>query len=230
MQIVDRILPVGEFYSEVYEKDTIYLHHTAGGHRPDWTIDGWRFDRTKKGGLLAVGTAYVIGGQSTNNPGDSSWDGTIYRAFDDKFWAHHLGTTLQNNGTLNRKSIGIEICNYGPLIKTAEGLFLNYVKKPVPSNHVVELEKPWRNFQFWHKYTQKQLDAVKWLIADIVKRHPKVNIDGGIRYFLNTGTAAYDKNGGAEKGVPGIWSHSNVRSDKTDVSPQPQLNEMLKEL
>jgi hypothetical protein len=229
MKFTDKILPDGEYYKEIIEKDTIFLHHTAGSHRPDWSIDGWSFDKNKTGGKLAVGTAYVIGGISTTN-NDVSFDGKIYRAFDDKYWAHHLGLSVINNKILNQKSIGIEICNYGPVTKNQNGIFFNYVKKPVPANMVIELEKPFRGFNFWQKYTDKQLASTKALILDIALRHPKIDLRGGLRQFIHQGAAAFELNGGGTKGVSGIWSHSNVRADKLDIFPQPQIIELIKSL
>lgn len=230
MKIVDKILPAGEYYKEVFEKDTIYIHHTAGSHRPDWSIEGWSHDRSKNGGQLAVATAYVIGGLSTTDK-NADFDGVIYRAFEDKYWAHHLGLEQANNRLLNQKSVAIEICNYGPLIKTADGTFLNYVKRSVPAEMVAELAEPFRGFKYYHKYTDKQLIALKELMQDIAHRNPKIDLKTGLKLFINQGGAgALDINQGALKGVPGIWSHSNVRKDKTDVWPQPQLFDLIKQL
>jgi len=229
MKIVDKLLPPGEFYNEVIEKDTIYIHHTAGGHRPDWTIDGWAKDRNKAGGKLPVATAYVIGGISITDK-NTEFDGIVYRAFDDSLWAHHLGCKESNNTVLNNKSIGIEICNYGPLTKTKEGIFLNYVNKAVPSDMVIELENPFRGFKFYHKYTDAQLKALKELMVFIANKHPKINLKQGLQLFISQGEGAFDINQGALKGVPGIWSHGNVRKDKFDTCPQPQLIDLIKQL
>lgn len=229
MIITNKILEPGEYYNEVFLKDTIYLHHTAGSHRPDWTIDGWEFDKNKAGGKLAVATAYVIGGISTTD-NDQTFDGKVYKAFEDKYWAHHLGLTAENNVLLNKKSIGIEICNYGPLVKSRDGIYFNYVKKPVPENMVIKLEKPFRQYEYYHKYTDKQLASLKLLLLDIAARHPKIDLKGGLKLFVHQGAAAFEVNGGASKGVPGVWSHSSVRADKFDVYPNPQLIELIKSL
>lgn len=229
MIFTDKILSVGEYYKEIVEKDTIFIHHTAGSHRPDWTIDGWAHDRTKAGGQLAVATAYVIGGISTTD-NDASFDGKIYRAFDDKYWAHHLGLQYANNKILNAKSIAIEICNYGPIVKGSDGTFFNYVKKPVPANMVIKLEKPFRGYDYWHKYTDAQLASLKALLLDIAARYQKVDIRAGLKLFIHQGAPAFEVNGGALKGVSGVWSHSSVRSDKFDVYPNPQLIELIKSL
>ena len=41
----------------------IYLHHTAGSHRPDWVVASWERDKTGSGGVRHIATAYVIGGK-----------------------------------------------------------------------------------------------------------------------------------------------------------------------
>ncbi len=229
MNIVPKILSDGEYYKKVVEKNTLYFHHTAGSHRPDWTIDGWERDRTKSGTRLAVGTAYVIGGIDRGSGNNADFDGVIYKAFEDKYWAYHLGIKEANNDVLNSQSIGIEICNYGPLTKASDGTFLTYVNSKVPNDMVIDLGKPFRGFQYFQKYTEKQLSSLKALTLDICSRHPKINPKQGLLTFLNSANA-FDINQGAQKGVPGLWSHSNVRSDKTDVYPHPQLIEMIKSL
>lgn len=229
MTIIDNLLEDGEYYKEVFPKKTIYVHHTAGSHRPDWVIDGWERDRTKSGGKLAVATAYVIGGTSTTD-GNADWDGKIIRAFDDKYWAHHLGLKTANNITLNRESVAIEICNYGPLVKTKSGVYLNYVNKEVPPSMVIELTKPFRGFKFYHKYTNKQIETLRELLIDIATRH-KIDLKSGLQQFLNDAiNNGFEVNQGALKGVKGLWSHSSVRSDKFDCYNHPQLVEMIKTL
>ena len=229
MTIVDHLLTSGEYYSEVFEKDTIFIHHTAGSHRPDWTIDGWERDRTKSGERLKVATAYVVGGIDRQTR-DAKFDGVIYRAFDEKFWAHHLGMKTANNASLNQKSIGIEVCNYGPLTKTRDGKYINYVNSEIPSDMVIDLGKSFRGFQYYQKYTDKQLQSLKALLLDIASRHKKIDLKAGIHQFVSMNDNMFDYNAAAAKGTPGVWSHSNVRTDKFDMYPHPQLIELLKTL
>lgn len=231
MKTVDYILPFGEYYADIRKKDTVYLHHTAGGHRPDWTIDGWKHDRNKTGGKLAVATAYVIGGISTTNS-DASYDGHVYRAFDEKYWAHHLGLKQQNNRNLNQRSIAIEICNYGPLVLNKEGKFINYVNREVPASMVVTLDEPFRGYKYYHSYTDKQLDSLRTLLLGIAERHD-IDIRKGMREYLQVPyrpSFAFDMKDDAMKGSPGLWTHSNVRKDKTDCSPQPGLISLIHSL
>ena len=163
MEIRKQFLPENEYYPTNSTKHTIVLHHTAGSHRPDWVIYGWDRDKTKGGKSLKIATQYVIGGKSTRD-GNQDWDGVIVQAFPDKMWAHHLGTKNTNNTQLNRQAIGIEICNYGPLTKSANGMYFNYVNGMVPEEDVIDLGKNWRGYRYYQKYTKKQIESVKYLI------------------------------------------------------------------
>jgi len=229
MEIKNCLLEADEYYNEVYEKDTIFIHHTAGSHRPDWTIAAWEHDKTESGLSLKVATAYVIGGTSTRDPKDNTFDGVIMKAFDDKFWAHHLGTKESNNSILNKKSVAIEVCNYGPLVLGKDGNYYNYVKNAVPANMVVKLDKPFKGYTYYHAYTTKQLESLKFLLLDIVKRHPKIDLKQGLKFIL-TNNDCFEFNQAAVKGMPGLWTHTNVRKDKSDMYPHPQLLELIKSL
>lgn len=227
MTITDKLAnpKSGEFYNTEVAKSQIYLHHTAGSHRPDFTIDGWLHDRNKAGNVLPVATAYVIGGISTTDK-NADYDGKIYRFFNDKCWAHHLGTSLAQNTLLNQQSIGIEICNYGPISKV-NGRFLNYVDKEVPADMVEELPVPFRNFTHYHKYTEKQMVALKELLIDISKRH-NIDLKKGLydkmqHLPMNRMGEAFNVMDDAVNGKPGLYTHTNVRRDKFDCSPQTIL-------
>jgi hypothetical protein len=229
MGVKEILLEPGEYYAEVFEKDTVFIHHTAGGHRPDWVVQGaWENDKSKAGLKLAVATAYVIGGVSTTDK-DSSWDGVIVKAFDDKFWAHHLGTTEPNNRMLNAKSIGIEICNYGGITMGKDGIFYNYVHKPVPADQVIDLKVPFRGYRYYHSYTKKQLSSLRELLLHLAHNHSKINLKRGLQENL-VNDGAFEVNRSALKGSGGLWSHTNVRGDKNDCYPHPQLIELIKTL
>ena len=129
-------LPTDEYYPTKTDKKTIILHHTAGSHRADWTVATWDRDKTKGGKPLRVATQYVIGGKSTKD-GNRDWDGVIVEALPVEMWAHHLGTKNSNNTLLNQQSIGIEICNYGPLTKSSNGEYFTYVNSRVPEEDVI---------------------------------------------------------------------------------------------
>jgi len=229
LKIKEYPLPDNEYYKETSFKNSIVLHHTAGGHRPDWTIEGWKKDRTKKGIRLKVGTAFIIGNLSTTSD-ETEYDGYIYQAFDPEYWAHHLGVKKSNNVLLNKQSIAIEICSYGPLTKTKSGEFLNYVNKPVPKEMVTELETPFRGFKHYHTYSKKQIESLKILLHHLSATY---NID--LRCGLKENITADPLKAFELKWAPlradyGLWTHGNFRSDKFDCYPDPGLIEMVKEL
>lgn len=215
----------GEYYHEKVKKTTITLHHTAGSHRPDYTINGWEKDKDKAGNILKVATAYVIGGRSTTG-NDDTWDGIVVEAFPPDCWAHHLGLKHRNNLMLNRCSIAIELTNYGPLKLGKDGQFYNYVNKPVFESMVVKLEQPFRGFQYYHAYTEAQIQNLRKLMLELANIH-SIDLRAGIQPFLKQGASGFEINQAALKGLPGVWSHTNMRSDKFDISPQPAIIEML---
>jgi len=274
MQITDAFLDQGEYFSVEYTKNKIFLHHTAGGNRPDWTIESWNTDRTHSGDIRKVATAFVIGGKSISN-GNTAWDGIIFRAFPEKCWAVHLnGSELY---TLDKTSIAIELCNYGPLIRNSNGDYYNYVNKKVPATDVVTLDSEFRDYVYYHKYTNAQLDSLRELLLDLAKKY-SINLKLGLQEWLkkeslllpgnltlletqkwlnnngftgadgealvedgiigqNTKWAmesvnkpAFEYNAQCIKGHEGIWTHANVRKDKTDCSPQPELIDLIKSL
>lgn len=222
LTIYDYKLPQGEYVEEKYEKRTIWLHHTAGGSRPDWTIDGWEKDRTSSGKRLRIGTHYVIGRRSSTN-GDETWDGQTLRAFDDEWFAYHLGIKAAGSKEINASSITIELCNYGGLTKTRDGKYLNWVNREIPEDEVCDLGYEFRGFRYWEKYTEEQIATLKKLILYISKKW-NIPIESGIykeKWFEFDNKWLHGH---------GLRSHTQVRTDKYDLFPQPELIEMLNSL
>jgi len=233
LKVFDCLLNSDEYYKEETAKNTIWLHHTAGGSRPDWTIGGWEKDFKKdesgnpvldeegKPANLKVGTQFVIGRRSSSTD-DTTWDGVILRAFEEKFWSYHLGISSKNSRMLNSSSIGIEICNYGPL-KLKDGKFYNYVNKPIRETDVVELSKEFRGYKYYEKYTDLQLENTRKLILHL-KNTYNIDIQSGI---YNEDWFEYSENWFS---TGGLRSHTQVRKDKFDVFPQEELIQMLNSL
>jgi hypothetical protein len=225
MKLVKLQLPDNEYYKEQTQKKVIVLHHTAGSYRPDYTIQGWDLDKNSSGIPIKVGTSYVIGGLSEKN--DKTYNGVIYQAFDDIYWAHHLGCKTANNTFLNKQSIGIEICNWGPLTLTKDGKFLNYVKREVPKEMVYELKTPFKGYKFYHKYTPEQIESTRLLLIDLSKKH-NIDLKKGLQeLFKNNINLGVSLNNNALKGSNGLWTHVNYRSDKFDIHPQPEMIKMI---
>lgn len=233
LKIYDNLLSDDEYYKEETNKNTIWLHHTAGGSRPDWTIGGWEkdFQKDDNGNAilgsdnlpkpLKVGTHFVIGRRSSTS-NDTDWDGKILRAFDEKFWAYHLGIS-KNSLNLNSKSLAIELCNYGPLTLKGDGTFYNYVNKPIRENEVVELSKPFRGELYWEKYTDMQLENLRKLILFLSEKW-------GIEYEKGIYNEDWFEYNDKWFSLGGLRTHTQVRKDKFDLFPQPELIQVLNSL
>lgn len=216
LKIYDNLLSDSEYYKEETQKDTIWLHHTAGGSRPDWTIGGWEKDELNK-----VATHFVIGRKSSST-NESIWDGKILKAFDDNYWAYHLGIKNEKSKSLNSKSISIEICNYGPL-RQSDDKFYNWVNKPINKEDVVELKNSFRGYKYWEKYTDVQLESLRNLILYLRNRW-NIDIESGI---YNDDWFEYNEKWFS---LGGLRTHTQVRKDKFDLFPQPELIQMLNSL
>lgn len=211
--------PATQYLAEEKTKVQIYLHHTAGNANPVQTFQGWESNPER------IATCVAIGGAPGSN---TSWkDGEIVQGFSSKFWAWHLGlkesTFFKFNLpylSLDRLSIGVEICNWGQLT-FKDGQYFNYVNRVVPEDQVCKLDTPFRGFQFYHAYTDAQIESVKELLLLWKERY---NIP------LTYHEDIWDVTPRALKGEPGVFTHNSVRFDKTDISPQPNMIEMLKGL
>jgi len=216
-----------EYYHDIVPKKTIYLHHTAGGHRPDWTIGGWERDTTRIGAVRHVATAFLIGGKSIRD-GSQDWDGKILECLPPEKWAHHLGTNARNNRNLNKESIGIEICNYGQ-VDVRDGVYFNYVNNIVAAEDVIDLGYFHRGFRYYHAYTDAQIESTRKLVLDLGNRF-NIDVSKGMKSILNANGDVFALNKKALAGDEGIWTHTNVRKDKNDLSPQPKMINMLSQL
>lgn len=219
MKLTQTTFSETQYIKEKTDKVQIYIHHTAGNSNPFAVFTDWNSSQER------IATCVTIGGIPPKN---SNWiDGEVVQGFSSQYWAYHLGlkeSTFQKFGlpykSLDKISIGIEICNWGQLTQK-NGKFYNYVNKIVPDNEVVELPKEHRGFKFYHKYTDAQIDAVKDLL---ILWKDKYNIP------LKYNSDIWDVTTRALKGESGVYTHNSVRYDKVDVSPQPKLIEMLQSL
>jgi hypothetical protein len=220
MKLTQVSFPENQYIKEKHTKLQIYLHHTAGNSDPFAVFKGWESNTER------IATCVSIGGKPTSTT--SKWqDGEVVQGFSSQFWAYHLGlkeSTFQKYNipyrSLDKISIGIEICNWGQLTLKS-GKFFNYVNRIVPDNEVVELDKPYKGYKYFHAYTEAQIDATKDLL---ILWKDKYNIP------ISYNEDIWDITTRALKGESGVFTHNSVRTDKVDVSPQPKLIEMLKSL
>jgi len=136
----------------------IVLHYTASGSL-DATV------RWFQNSYAEVSAHYVIGR-----------DGTVVRTVHEEKKAYHAGKSEWNGKKdVNRFSIGIELVNWGKLMKRGDDFFTwpnNYTNLYRESEPVF-LENTW-----WEPYPKAQLDSLQSLINEIKFRHPINDIVG----------------------------------------------------
>lgn len=231
MNWVNIALSEDSYYQESIPKDTIYIRNTQGFYRPDWVINSWSKDRSNSTNKIRSGSAFVIGGSNQEISSDNSFNGSIYRSFDPQMWAHHLFIKSKNNTFLNQKSIGIEICNYGELVKSKDGNFYSKTNVKIRKDDVTVLEAPFRGEKYFHSYSPEQLKSLKELLISLSNQFD-IDLKRGLQRELLNGDEnhAFSINENALRGLPGIWSHSNVRIDKLGCYPHPDLINLIKAL
>lgn len=188
-------LDPSQYFAEPTKKDLIVLHFTAGstacGAYAWWTKDQGR-----------VATAYLV-----------DLDGKAYQTFSPAFWAYHLGMQRDNPGFINdRRSIGIEIVNVGPLRISRDGKQLNWWPNAFSTRFcgIEETSKyvkaSFRGFDYFAAFPEAQAKAVGKLVASLRER------------FKICGTLPAELAGYAPNHA-GVASHQNFRSDKSDIGP-----------
>lgn len=203
--------PETQYVKEVHTKTQIYLHHTAGNSSADSVFADWSKSPER------IATFAVISG-----------NGEIITGFDPKYWAFHLGlreSVFQSRGlkyrSLDKISIGIELCNWGQLKQIGPREFHNYVGRSTPPELVRKLDKPFKGFQYYHDYSPTQIESLRSLLVMLGEQ---------FKIPLTYNEDIWGVTTRALKGQPGVFTHNSVRNDKVDVYPHPVLIEMLKSL
>ena len=209
-KIVQSRLSENQYFQELTDKKQIYLHHTAGGPS---AVNVAQFFNNQAG---KVATAFVIGA-----------NGTIVQCFSSKNWAYHLGLKQEvftESGvpykSLDKISIGIEICNYGPLTKR-NGYYYNYVGGKVDYTDITILDAKYKGHIYWQKYTDEQIESTRQLLVYLCNQY---NIPRDYQSII------FDIDKRALKGEKGIFTHNSVRKDKSDIYPCPRMIQMLENL
>ena len=176
-------------------KNLIVLHFTAGQSARS-AYDTWRADPRR------IATAYVV-----------DRDGMIYEMFDPRYWAWHLG--IKGGVAHDKRSIGIEIANVGPLTASADGSSLNWwVGKPFCRIDEQDkyCAKEYRGYQYYAAFPRPQITAVGELVRYLVERFsvPKV---------LTAANRRHDYDESFFASFKGIATHANFRKDKFDIGP-----------
>ena len=198
-------IPIG------HEKRAIFLHHTVSSNARG-SLEWWRKTPQR------IGTAFVI-----------DRDGSIFQAFPEECWASHLGIHEDKDKYWEQHSIGIELVAMGPIMKVdKEFRFFpvwpnKTISKVVDPAEVVKLEKPFRTFGYFHTYSELQLKALGELLNYLIEKHKIVLQDSPELFWEYNPKVIFSK-------LPGIWSHTTVRKDKSDIWPDPNLIKVIEGL
>ena len=212
-----------EYLPRKGKNEYCFLHHTAGRENPYRVVDHWNKDIRGR-----VATEFVIGGQS-HKGGTSEYDGIVVQAFPESGYGWHIGKT--GSGHMNRHSIGIEICSAGCLTEDM-GSYYTYFKSSVSEDQVIKLDSPFRKYQYWHKYSDRQIMEVEKLLRYIAERD-EIDMRLGLQQWIKKlgPKRAFEFQEDAYYGkVKGLLSHTNVRRDKMDCYPDERLVEVILKL
>lgn len=208
-------LPEGEYKKGPIKSEYVFLHHTAGWNNPYRTIDHWGKDNRG-----AVCTEFVLGGPSVKG-NDDTYNGVMVSAFPEGNYGWHLGKN--GNQSMHINSTAIEVCNFGWIEndKTYAGVVAD-------DSQIVTLAQPFRGYKTWHRYSNKQIEALhKWILY--IAERDNIDVTQGLPALIKEkGAEAFEWNADAYYGrVKGLWTHANVREDKFDMFPQQELMDML---
>ena len=202
-----------------------FLHHTAGWDNPFACVNMWNKDKRGR-----VATQYVIGGTNIKGNG-SKYDGVVVECFPNNYLGWHLGKV--GNFKISKLSGGVELNNFGYLTKKGDKYY-TYVNTEVKPELVCDLGYKFRGHQYWHAYSDKQIESLRLLILHLKDIYPKMDLVNGLPKLLKEGVHpkdAFEFNEDAYYAKQfGLWSHTSVRKDKFDCFPQKELVEMLKNL
>jgi hypothetical protein len=212
-------LPKGEYIEESFAigNDYAFLHHTAGNCNPHRTIKHWGRDSRGR-----VATEFVLGGQD-HKTGNADHDGEMVQCFPSGCQGWHIGRS--GSYYMNRHSVGLEICSMGYLTEDLK----SYVGSQARQSQVATLKEPFKGHKYYHRYSDKQIEATrKWLLY--ISARDNINLDVGLIDWIKREGAsqAFGFHQDAYEGkVKGLLTHTNVRKDKSDCFPQDEFVDML---
>lgn len=191
------ILPITEYFPEPQEKDLVMLHFTAGSS----AVGAFATFKTVPG---KVGTSYI-----------AERDAMVYEIFPPWAWAYHLGMTGNNPGYINdRRSIGIEIVNPGPLVRGGNTLKTTYGTAWCDigeTNKYVQCPT-WRGYNFFATFPDGQYQSLIELVRALCAEFKIPKVIPPADKLTTFDPAFFGK-------WKGIASHQNFRSDKSDIGP-----------
>lgn len=204
-------------YRQKGDITTIGLHHTLGPKTSvDSVISTFNTRTATNPSGLKISTPFIIDGA-----------GNIYQLFDEAYASDH--------GVRNQKSIGIELCNLGPVgYNTEEGRWENTLgvhgSTYLSPSDIITLPQPFRQHTskngkfkcgglYYHNYPTAQIDALIDLIVYLCNKW-------GIPIYTPLTTPAgfgWRQNNNEANKVPGIYSHTNTVAEEGDLLAPAKL-------
>lgn len=230
------------YFPEVTTKRAVIIHFTAGWSKGDNAESSIR-SMVNKDVSFPLGVHYFI-----------TMGGHIEYVFDERYWSNH--SSVGNN---DKGSIGIELQNLGYFHKDSSGYFRKskgggkdyyltsgklkkYGKRGYefgdadnkfnPDDFVYDFGsgRGYRGYQYYHKHSTPQLNALQRLLQGINQRHNiPLAYNGSIMFPSSTPKNPSTPTAKNKYSVPGIYTHGSNYS-KGDTYPDPNLVAMLKSL
>lgn len=184
------------FYEETYEKTQIVIGHS--GRKDMRHFESWV---NRRNGTYKNTSAFTI-----------DVDGKTYQHYDPIYYSDFL------NLDQDKCNISITLVNQGWLILDEMNVYVDWLGH-VYSKQTPLLEKKWRNYNFWVKYPEKQIESLISLLKDLCEKFNIKNhvIDNNV----------YNENVDIFKG---ITFRSNYSQDFTDVSPAFDIENLKKSI
>ncbi len=208
------------YFKTEFPKKQIIWHHSAGWDNARGMFDWWKNDK-----VTHVATAIGI-----------SDDGKVWKGFDEKWWAASIGCKTNvfqtngvdlvyrngriiNNQALDESAVCVEICNWGSLVEKSGKLF-TWANVEIQKEKAIELN--YKGVKYFELYTELEIKSLKyWTLLNALRF--EIPLDYNYEQFFTVNKKALT-------GEKGVYTHNSFRIDKNDVSPQPKLIEMAKNL
>jgi len=225
LDIQNTPLGKGQYFEQETKKTALVLHHTAGGGVLGDLAQWFNANPTR------VATHYGL-----------TRLGELEQLFPDKYWASAINAKGANGKQileLEKQTLQIELYSWGSLTHNASTSTWhnwtawkqqtngNFSFVPASKNEVANvciLSSAFRNAVGYEAYTPAQIEMLaKWIKY-------KMQEHGIARAGLLAGNVTakdFELNADALACKGGVWAHTNFRKDKSDLSPQPALLEML---
>ncbi len=212
--ILDSIIQIdyddSQYYKSTYEKNQIVLHHTVSNGSAQAVANYWESKPDR------VGTPIVIDKK-----------GVIHQLFSSRYYAGHVGNVAKEMRdfslpyrSCSKNSIGVELVGLGGLTKKEDKKLYDWYKREYEGEFVHYPDK-YRGYEYFSKYPAEQIESLRRLLIYWCNRYdiPKTyNPD------------IWHVNRSALNGTSGIYTHTSFRYQKSDLHPQKELIEMLRNL